>query len=625
MLLFRKPLFLFASLTTLVVAAIAEAQAVLPLESGRATVPNWAQEAVWYQVFLERFRNGDLSNDPQLADLEGAWPHLRPAGWQPTPWGQDWYRLEAWAQSRQDFYQTVYMRRYGGDLQGLIDRLDYLQDLGVTAIYLNPINDAPSLHKYDARNYRHIDRNFGPDPARDAKLMAAEDPADPETWQWTTADRLFLKLLELAHQRGMRVIIDYSWNHTGTTFWAFQDVRKRQANSPFRDWYRINAFDDPDTTEDEFAYRGWHGVADLPELNRAVNQAGEEDLHPAVKRHVFAVTRRWLDPNGDGNCEDGVDGFRLDVAAEIPSAFWRDYRRFVKEINPEAFLVGEIWWEKWPVSLADPAPWLQGDMFDSVMDYRWYAAARGLFANAIPRETPTSFRNQLLLQSQGLSDDTQRGLMRLLSGHDSPRCMTSIENPGLYKYRTGLRGDSNYRIQRPGSEVRRTMKTMLLCQFTSVAAPQIYYGDEVGMWGADDPDNRKPMVWADIEYEDEASHPLGDQRTSDRVQPDLNLHAHVRQLAKMRKRHADLLVYGDFEVADANDEERWFVTRRWTDDKNVYVIFNLKPETRPYHLPNVDAAIDLLTEKKLTGHSKAKNLSIRVPGNSGIVVRVTEP
>ncbi|HKJ02014.1 MAG TPA: alpha-amylase family glycosyl hydrolase, partial [Longimicrobiales bacterium] len=227
-------------------------------------VPRWAQEAVWYQVFVERFRNGDPDNDPTLHDMEGAWPHLRPEGWAPTPWGHDWYALEPWAAATgAGFYTTVQLRRYGGDLQGVLDRLDDLQDLGVTALYLNPINDAPSLHKYDARNYRHVDRNFGPDPRRDEELMAGEDPVDPSTWVLTSADSLFLALVDEVHRRGMRIIIDYSWNHTGTTFWAWRDVLERQAASPYADWYEIEAFDDPTTPDtSEFSYRGWAGVPD---------------------------------------------------------------------------------------------------------------------------------------------------------------------------------------------------------------------------------------------------------------------------------------------------------------------------------------------------------------------------
>ena len=148
-------------------------------------VPQWAESVVWYQVFLERFRNGDPNNDPRIQDIEGAWPHLKPAGWKPTRWEQDWYALEDWARPSNEFYKTVYMRRYGGDLRGLIDKLEYLKELGITAIYLNPVNDAPSLHKYDARNYRHIDRNFGPDPDGDIRLMQTENPAEPTSWRST--------------------------------------------------------------------------------------------------------------------------------------------------------------------------------------------------------------------------------------------------------------------------------------------------------------------------------------------------------------------------------------------------------------------------------------------------------
>ena len=149
-------------------------------------VPDWAGDAIWYQIFVERFRNGDPSNDPTAHDIDGVTDQSPPKNWRPTPWTQDWYQQEPWAAATgKDFYGTVQFRRYGGDLQGVLDRLDYLQELGITALYLNPVNDAPSLHKYDARNYHHIDRNFGPDPRGDERRIAAENPTDPATWGWT--------------------------------------------------------------------------------------------------------------------------------------------------------------------------------------------------------------------------------------------------------------------------------------------------------------------------------------------------------------------------------------------------------------------------------------------------------
>lgn len=349
----------------LLAAAACSREAPRPEAEPELGVPRWAGDVVWYQIFVERFRNGDPSNDPTAHDIQGVTDEPPPDGWRTTPWTQDWYRQEPWARATgKDFYATVQSRRYGGDLQGVMDRLDYLQELGVTALYLNPVNDAPSLHKYDARNYRHIDRNFGPDPRGDERRMAAEDPRDPATWVWTAADSLFLALVREVHRRDMRIIVDYSWNHTGITFWAWRDVVERQRESPYAGWYEIERFDDPATADtNEFRYRGWVGVPWLPEWKKVNRPPGrthgaiEGDLVPGVRDLAFAVTRRWLDPDGDGDPSDGVDGFRLDVAEMVPLGFWRDYRRFVRSINPEAYLVGEVWWEEWPERMYDPAPW----------------------------------------------------------------------------------------------------------------------------------------------------------------------------------------------------------------------------------------------------------------------------
>jgi glycosidase len=191
--------------------------AILTLSSlslSQVVVPQWAKDAIWYQIFPERFRNGDRSNDPTPADLE-----MSPGReWKVSPWTSDWYKLQPWEEKFSSrFYGNVFERRYGGDIQGVIDKLDYLSDLGITAIYFNPVFDAISLHKYDASTYHHIDHTFGPDPHGDQELIKGETE-DPGTWKWTSADSLFLRLIKEAHRRGIKVIIDGVFNHSGTRF-----------------------------------------------------------------------------------------------------------------------------------------------------------------------------------------------------------------------------------------------------------------------------------------------------------------------------------------------------------------------------------------------------------------------
>lgn len=541
--------------------------------------PRWAQEAIWYQIFVERFRNGDPNNDPTRRDIIGSWPHVQPENWRVTPWTHDWYAREDWW-TNDDFYFNVQIRRYGGDLQGVLDQLDYLSELGITAIYLNPVNDSPSLHKYDARSYHHVDRNFGPDPTGDEALIATETPTDPATWTWTSADQLLLKLIEEVHARDMKIILDYSWNHTGIRFWAWQDVLENQDASPYADWYEIDQFDDPATPEDEFAYTGWYGVRELPELKkitpetRVIGHPFAGDLHPEVKAHVYAVTRRWMDPNGDGDPSDGIDGFRLDVAEMVPVDFWRDYRTFVRGINPEAYLVGEVWWEQWPDKMADPTPYLQGDIFDAVMHYRWYMPTRSFFANTPRAETAQSYMAHLDSIAQGLSLPIQKGLMNLTASHDSPRFSTSIYNPKLYKYQA--HPSHGYTIDRPDEHTRELQRMILIQQFTYIGAPHIWNGDEVGMWGADDPDQRKPLVWADLTYEDEVTHPYGAPRKRDAVAPDTTLFRFYQQLIALRKANP-VLVHGGFTVLLTDDVRGVLAYQRTLDAAKTVVAFNKSP------------------------------------------------
>ena len=564
-----------------------------PLTAPFDEPPGWAREAIWYQIFVERFRNGDPSNDPKPAFMQGAYPGYVSANWKVTPWNQDWYEQEDWAKAEAGhFHKLAAARRFGGDLQGVLDKLDYLQGLGITAIYFNPLNDSPSLHKYDARNYRHIDRTFGPDPVGDSAIINAEDPVDPETWRWTAADRLFLEIIREVHRRNIRLIMDYSWNHTGITFWAWEDLKKNQSKSRFRDWYDITSFDDPATPEDEFSYEGWLGVKTLPELKK-VNAVGkrkgyafEGDLQPEVKAHVFNVTRRWLDPNVDGDPGDGVDGFRLDVASHVPLGFWRDYRKFVRGINPGALLLGEAWWTKWPDQLMDPRPFLRGDVFDSVMHYQWYKPARQFFAQANGGLKPSGFVAEMNRVYAAYDQPLTQNLMNLVASHDSPRFATSFQNKQQYKYRMGARGNPELDLGPPNETTMREMRMMLLHQFTFISAPHIWNGDERGMWGGDDPDCRKPIIWGDIDHRPQVFGPNGKQAKPTAVKPNLELLDYYRILIALRKQRREL-VGGELEFILANDNDMILAYRRKLEGRETIIAFNLSGQVKEVRLNEV--------------------------------------
>ena len=263
------------------------------------TVPYWVKDAIFYQIFPDRFENGDCSNDPV---------NVQP--WNAPPTGEQFK---------------------GGDLRGIIQRLDYLLDLGINAIYLNPIFQATSNHRYNTTDYYKIDPKLG-------------DLSD------------FRALLDVAHRNGVRVILDGVFNHCGRGFFAFVDLLENQANSPYRNWFHPLAFPlDGYSPGDAKDYLAWWGFKSLPKFN--TNE-------PAVRRYIFDVARYWI--------EQGADGWRLDVPNEIDDdSFWAEFRHVVKSVNQDAYLVGEIW-------TADPR-WVGEGHFDGMMNYPF----RGLFAASI--------------------------------------------------------------------------------------------------------------------------------------------------------------------------------------------------------------------------------------------------
>ncbi|MCX6282171.1 MAG: alpha-amylase family glycosyl hydrolase [Bacteroidetes bacterium] len=570
--------------------------------------PAWAKTAIWYQIFVERFNNGDKKNDPKPEDINiPPMKQLAPAGWEVTPWTYNWFEQEPWAKATaQPFMENLQYRRFGGDLQGVLNKLDYLKDLGINAIFINPINDAPSLHKYDARTYHHVDVNFGPDPEGDKRIIAFENPVDPASWEWTSADKLFLKLVAEAHKRGMKVILDYSWNHTGVMFWAWQDILKNQSESAYKDWYDIISFDDPKTPENEFKYRGWVGIESLPEIKkvnittrRENGHPYEGDINPGAKQHIFAVTKRWLAP--DGNRDKGIDGFRLDVADQIGLVFWRDWRKFVRSIQPDAYLVGEIWWEQWPDKLMDPSPYTQGDVFDAVMFYQVYKPARYFFAKNDFQIDAGQLRDSLEFQWKRLRPENLQAMMNVSSSHDAPRLLTDFYNPNKYKYHALPRDNSSYKTGKPDQETYKRLRLYLVWLFTTVGAPQIWNGEEMGMWGEDDPDCRKPLWWKEYKFDQEyRNNYQPGEKTYDPVGFNQKQFDFYKKLIRIRKENS-ILSTGKFEFLLT--EGRKFAYRRTNGNEELIVLINAGPSAQTFTLAGKLEYTDILNNQPVQGEN----------------------
>ena len=599
-------------------------------QSNLDPVPDWAQDAVFYQIFPERFANGDPSNDPTRATLERPVADV-PETWSVMPWTGDWYDRAAWEkQMDPDFYDTVFDRRYGGDLQGVLDRLPYLDSLGVTALYFNPVFWARSLHKYDGNTYHHIDPHFGPNPAGDKALIAQEDPTDPSTWRITAADSLFFALLDAAHDRNIRVVIDGVFNHTGRDFFAFRDLVEHQQDSRFATWYDVRAFDDPATPDtSEFEYAGWWGFAALPEL--AATDDGT-DLRPEPKQYIFDATRRWMDPNGDGDPSDGIDGWRLDVAEEVPSGFWRDWNRHVRTLNPEAYTVAEVW--------TDAVGFLNEGGFSATMNYHGFAyPVKGfLIDGSLP---PSAFADMWEARRTAYTRERQHALWNLIDSHDTPRLASMVVNrtdtgyvaPERFDYDWGevvsLRSNRQYKVHAPTATGERIQSLVALVQFTAPGAPLVYYGTEAGVWGADDPDDRKPMLWPDSSYAPEDNHPFGQRRPRDPVVFDAERFATYQDLIALR-RSEPALRRGATATLLADDERMLLAFARTHAGDALLSVLNRSADGHSLRLPLPDSlrgtyrtAFQTPSDGAVRVQHDATALLLEMPPHSGLVLRRT--
>lgn len=550
---------------------------------------DWHKNAIWYQIFPDRFYNGDVSNDPNIESLVGVWPWEKQSEWEISPWNADWYEFQTWEIANgQDYRYQFQLRRYGGDIEGIIQKLDYLQNLGINAIYLNPVFDSPSSHKYGAAYYHHIDRHFGPDPIGDAKIIASENPADPTTWKWTSADKLFLKLVKEVHSRNMHIIIDGVFNHVGMTFWAFQDVVKNKDESPYIDWFVIEGRDKKDLSHNkdfvdlpplysepngDLRYKGW--VTDLPSFR-------QDELGPVepVRNHLHAVIKRWMDPNNDGDPSDGIDGWRLDVAERVQLGFWTLFGGWVRDINPNAYLTGEVWWEDWPSNkMFNALPWMIENRFTAVMNYRFGDAMYKFFINDKDQISSRELDNLLKGFINEYGYERALTLQNMFDSHDTERLASAIVNPDRWiDHDNSTWYQPHFDIRKPNAKEWQTLKTMVTFQYIFPGTPFIYYGGEVGMWGADDPDCRKPMIWPEITYDSEVAHHCDRRvdcegtRPINKVEINADLFSHYQTLNNIKSKYK-VLNYGDYKTVHTSQNGLYIFSRSY-ENQTILAIFN---------------------------------------------------
>lgn len=348
--------------------------------------PDWIRGRTMYQIFPERFCNGDADNDPEGCLKWGASPK---AG-----------------------------SFFGGDLKGITDKLDYLSQMGIGIIYMTPIFRSPSNHKYDTTDYYEIDPAFG--SREDLKRLVRE-----------------------AHRRDIRVILDGVFNHCGKDFFAFRDVADKGEKSKYRDWFNIYGF--PVHVGENPNYETFaNGVWTMPKLMTQ---------NPEVREYLMDVGEYWIR-------EADIDGWRLDVANEIDHGFWREFRKRIKSVKPDAFIMGEVW--------HDSLEWLRGDQFDSVMNYPWREAVLDFFARG--NTDAEGFDRRLAGLRMSYHSGVWPGLVNLLGSHDTPRIKT-------------LCGDAK----------KSALAAVFMLTYSGI--PMVYYGDEVGMKGRGDPDCRRTFPW----------------------------------------------------------------------------------------------------------------------------------
>ena len=521
--------------------------------------PDWAKGAIIYQIFVDRFYNGHRSNDVETDEYfyigEG------------THKNSDWMKYPREMDVREF---------YGGDIAGVMQKLDYLQDLGVEAIYLNPIFVSPSNHKYDIQDYDYIDPHFGRIVKNDGENLQRDengnliihDPEHPnkdatryicrvtDKENLEASNQLFIEFVEEVHRRGMKVILDGVFNHCGSfNKWLDRECIYEDApgyekgafvskDSPYRTFFKFRE----DTWPYNVNYDGWWGHDTLPKLNY------EES--PKLYEYIMRIARKWVSPPYN------VDGWRLDVAADLGQTaeynhhFWHEFRRNVKEANPNAIVLAEHY--------GDPTEWLKGDQWDTVMNYDAFMEPLTWFLTGVEKHSD-EYRGDLIGNADAFFGSMRHYMTRFntqslqvamneLSNHDHSRFLTRTN------HQVG-------RISSRGADAanegvnKNLFRMAVLMQMTWPGAPTIYYGDEAGLCGWTDPDSRRAYPWG---HEDE------------------ELIQYHKELIRIHKEHqvlrtgSILFLFGEYQCISYG---------RFDDNEHIVVAINISQDTRHMEIP----------------------------------------
>lgn len=529
------------------------------------STPDWAKGAVIYQIYTDRFYNGDPENDVETREYFYIGDYSSKV--------TDWNKYPA-AMGVREFY--------GGDLQGVIDKLDYLQDLGVEVLYFNPLFVSPSNHKYDIQDYDYIDPHFGKIVEDGGELLSPGEKSNKKATKYqkrTTSfanleasNELFIKLVEELHRRGMKIILDGVFNHCGSfNKWMDREcIYERQKGyapgayisreSPYHDYFRFFSDEEKDWPYNG-KYDGWWGHDTLPKLNY------EESVK--LENYILNTGRKWVSPPYN------VDGWRLDVAADLGRSneynhqFWKKFREVVKNANPDAIILAEHY--------GDPREWLGGDEWDTVMNYDAFMEPITWFLTGMEKHS-----DEMREELRGNADNFTRAMTYHMANMMVPSLLTSMNELSNHDHSRFLTRTNHMvgRVAELGPEAANefvnpaVMREAVAFQMTWIGAPTVYYGDEAGVCGFTDPDNRRTYPWG---HEDQQM--LGFHKEMIRIHKE---HEALRTGAViMLHCKKNILAYG-----------------RFTEEEQIIVILNNRSELAEVTVPVWKAEVPVKTNMR---------------------------